>query len=419
MRSRAAETDSDVGGVVEHMPCGLPAVVLRPYPWEAGGSLGLNLVRLETLLWYPLLVLAAYGLTPRGAPRRALAFPVLASIGSVLVYASVEGNWELRSVIVGSRCGVPRCSRPSECRRSPHAAIAVRGSLLTLGVPLRSLADMALDSHPPRRTTIVAGVGGASWTETWQKRELLGAMVRRDFALRYKQTFIGAGWAVLQPLGLTLVLAVFFGRFVPNPVEGLPYAVFMLPAMVVWQFFSKALSMAGVSLSQNYEVVTKVFFPRLFLPFASIIAALVDLVCALAAAIVVMAAYRRGPGWAVVVAPVFIVVAIMAEVGVGAFFAAFDTRYRDFRHALPFVLQLWFFATPVVYSSATIPERYRWIYFLNPMAGAVEGFRWALLADVPTPSPRGLVLSGLVALVLMVLGLRYFRRAEGAIVDIL
>ncbi len=286
-------------------------------------------------------------------------------------------------------------------------------------MPVRSLANMALDPQSVRRTTIVAGVGGATWPETWRSRELLAAMVRRDFTLRYKQTLIGAGWAVLQPLGLTLVLAFFFGRFVPNPVAGLPYAVFMLPAMVVWQFFSKALSMAGVSLSQNYDVVTKVFFPRLYLPFASIIAAFVDLVCALGAAILVMAAYRRGPSWAVVLAPVFIIVAIMAAVGVSAFFAAFDARYRDFRHALPFVLQLWFFATPVVYSTSNIPQDYRWLYYLNPMAGAVEGFRWSLLADVPTPPPGGLILSGVVALVLMVGGLRYFRRSEGAIVDIL
>jgi lipopolysaccharide transport system permease protein len=278
---------------------------------------------------------------------------------------------------------------------------------------------MALDPHSPRLTRIVAGSGGASLAETWQSRELLAAMVRRDFTLRYKQTFVGAGWAVLQPLGLTLVLALFFGRFVPNPVAGLPYAVFMLPAMVVWQFFSKALSMAGVSLSQNYDVVTKVFFPRLFLPFASIIGAFVDLLCALAAAAAVMLVYQRGPSWAVVLAPLFIAVAIAAAVGFSVYFSAFDARFRDFRHALPFVLQLWFFATPVVYSSTNIPERYRPLYYLNPMAGAVEGFRWSLLADVPAPPLSGLVTSAVVAFLVMLFGVRYFRKAEGGIVDIL
>jgi lipopolysaccharide transport system permease protein len=278
---------------------------------------------------------------------------------------------------------------------------------------------MALDPHPPRRTTIVAGTGGATLAETWESRGLLSAMVRRDFTLRYKQTFVGAGWAVLQPLGLTLVLALFFGRFVPNPVAGLPYAVFMLPAMVIWQFFSKGLSMAGVSLSQNYDVVTKVFFPRLFLPFSALIAAFIDLLCALAAAAAVMLLYRRGPGWPVVLAPLFIGVAVAAAIGFSVFFSAFDARFRDFRHALPFVLQLWFFATPVVYSSTTIPQRYRGLYFLNPMAGAVEGFRWSLLADVPTPPIGGLLISAAVAVVVMLLGVRYFRRAEGSIVDIL
>jgi lipopolysaccharide transport system permease protein len=278
---------------------------------------------------------------------------------------------------------------------------------------------MALDSPPGYRTIIVAGAGGATWGETWRARELLVAMVRRDFTLRYKQTFVGAAWAVLQPLGLTLVLAVFFGRFVPNPVAGLPYAVFVLPAMVVWQFFAKGLSVGGVSLSQNYDVVTKVFFPRIFLPVASIIASMADFLCALLAAAVVMAFYGEGPGWAVVLAPCFVGIAIAACVGFAAFFAAFDARFRDFRLALPFVLQLWFFATPVVYSSTIISEQYRWIYFLNPMAGAVEGFRWSVLADVPTPEPRDLVLSALVAVAVMMVGLRHFRRVEGAIVDIL
>ena len=132
-----------------------------------------------------------------------------------------------------------------------------------------------------------------------------------------------------------------------------------------------------------------------------------------------MLVYQRGPGWPVVLAPVFIAVAIAAAVGFSVYFAAFDARFRDFRHALPFVLQLWFFATPVVYSSTNIPERFRPLYYLNPMAGAVEGFRWSLLADVPAPPVSGLVTSAVVAVLVMLLGLRYFRRAEGGIVDIL
>ena len=280
---------------------------------------------------------------------------------------------------------------------------------------------MAADAMLPaaRRTVIEANGGGASWGETWRSRELLRVMVWRDFTLRYKQTVVGAGWAVLQPLGLTAVFALFLGRLVPLPVQGLPYAVFMLPAMVLWQFFSKSLSLAGVSLSTNYETVTKVFFPRIYLPLAMIVGGLVDLAFALGATAIVMLVYTTGPGAAIVFAPLFLLVAVVAAFGFGVWFAAFDARFRDLRLALPFVLQLWFFITPVVYSSATIPFRFRWAYHLNPMAGAVEGFRWALLADVPRPATGGLALSALSGVVVMVSGVYYFRRAEGAIVDIL
>lgn len=282
---------------------------------------------------------------------------------------------------------------------------------------------LAAPAQPPgaaRHTEIIAGEGGASWRETWQSRELLRVMVWRDFTLRYKQTFVGAGWAILQPLGLTAVFAIFLGRIVSNPADGVPYALFVLPAMVLWQFFLKSVSLAGVSLSTNYDVVTKVFFPRLYLPLAMIVGGLIDLGFALIATCVVMIFYQDGPGAEIVYAPLFVVVAIVAAFGFGVWFAAFDARFRDLRLALPFLMQLWFFVTPVVYSTAvTIPERYRWAYYLNPMAGAVEGFRWAMLADVPAPDRGGLVLSALVAVVVMLTGVRYFRRAEGAIVDIL
>jgi lipopolysaccharide transport system permease protein len=253
----------------------------------------------------------------------------------------------------------------------------------------------------------------------WQSRELLRVMVWRDFTLRYKQTVVGASWAVLQPLGLTAVFAIFLGRLVPNPIPGLPYAVFVLPAMVLWQFFSKAVSMSGTSLSVNYDTITKVFFPRLYLPVSTTLGVLVDLAFGLLASIVVMIIYGEGPDAAVVFAPLFILLAIVSALGVGIWFAAFDARFRDLRLALPFVMQLWFFATPVVYSASTIPERYSWVYDLNPMAGAVEGFRWSMLADVPRPSLISLVSPALVAVVVMVTGIRHFRRGEGAIVDIL
>jgi lipopolysaccharide transport system permease protein len=286
---------------------------------------------------------------------------------------------------------------------------------------------MAADPNAPPvappaayRTEIIAGAGGASWRETWQSRELLRVMVWRDFTLRYKQTFVGAGWAILQPLGLTAVFAIFLGRIVPNPVGGLPYALFVLPGMVLWQFFLKSVSLAGVSLSTNYDVVTKVFFPRLYLPLAMIVGGLIDLGFALVATGIVMVAYQDGPGAEIVYAPLFVILAIVAAFGFGVWFAAFDARFRDLRLALPFLMQLWFFVTPVVYSAeVTIPHQYRWAYHLNPMAGAVEGFRWTMLADVPAPDPGGLVLSALVAVVVMLTGVRYFRRAEGAIVDIL
>ena len=276
-------------------------------------STSVRLARLEALLWYPLLILSIYGLFRGWSRRRWLGFPALSAGGIVLVYALTEGNigtafrhraeavWAVALfAALGAQTIADRRARPVDA--APQEP------------PVRSSADMvALNDSlspgeqsrpmPSRRTVIGAGAGGASWGETWRSRELLRVMVWRDFTLRYKQTFVGAGWAVLQPLGLTAVLAIFLGRLVPLPVTGLHYAAFMLPAMVLWQFFSKSLQVGGVSLSTNYDTVTKVFFPRIYLPLAMIAGGLIDFGFTLLATAFVLIFYQSGPGPALVLAP--------------------------------------------------------------------------------------------------------------------
>ena len=374
--------------------CGLPAVVLRPYPWERSGSLGLKLAQLEALLWYPLLALSLYGLTRAWPLRRTPRVPSarVGRIGARLRERRGQPRHRVPPPCrsdVGSR--VARCARRADDRRP--AATYPWSPLWRRACRYARRRTWRLTRIPLGATTIVAGSGGASSRRPGSRE----SSSPRWFAVTSRCATSRRSSARDGPCcsrsGSRSCSRSFFGRFVPNPVAGLPYAVFMLPAMVVWQFFSKALSMAGVSLSQNYDVVTKVFFPRIFLPLARSSPAFVDLLFALAAAAVVMLFYQRGPSWAVVLAPLFVLVAIAAAIGFSVFFAAFDARFRDLRLALPFVLQLWFFVTPVVYSSTTIPERYRWVVPPQPDGGRGRGLPMVPARGRPAPPAGGLVLS--------------------------
>ena len=251
----------------------------------------------------------------------------------------------------------------------------------------------------------------------WRYRELLVFYAVRDIKVRYKQTVLGAAWAVLQPLLTMVVFSIVFGRLAGLPSDGLAYPVFAFCGLLPWQLFSYALTQSSNCLIQDAHVLRAVYFPRLVLPFASVIAGLVDFVIAFAVLVLMMLAYGVTPGWAVLVLPVLVLLTVIASLAVGLWLSALNVQYRDVRYTIPFLVQLWLFATPVAYSSSLVPEEWRTVYGLNPMVGVVDGFRWALL-DAPAP-PLGMVLASVtVTMCLFMGGLYYFRRIERSFADI-
>lgn len=265
--------------------------------------------------------------------------------------------------------------------------------------------------EPPR------GVG-IDVRELWRFRELLFFLVWRDVKVRYKQTALGAAWAVLQPVVAMLIFTLVFGRFADIPSDGVPYAPFVFAGLLAWTYFGQALGTAGMSLVGNANLVTKIYFPRALIPTASVIAPLVDLVVAASALVVLLAWYGITPGLAVLLLPAFVLLAVATALGVGLLLAALTVRYRDVPFALPFLVQVWLFATPVVYPLSIVPEGWRPVFALNPMATVVEGFRWALL-DRGSPDIVVVATSISVALALLVGGLVYFTRFERTFADVI
>lgn len=253
--------------------------------------------------------------------------------------------------------------------------------------------------------------------EFWAYRELLYFLVWRDAKVRYKQTVLGAAWAVLQPFLTMVVFTVVFGRLAGVPSDGQPYALFTFAALVPWSYFGQSLSNAAASLVGN-RVIARVYFPRLLVPAASVITPLIDFGIALGVMFLLQLGwYRQWPSPNLLALPFFILLAAATAFAAGLWFAALNVKYRDVRFVLPFTLQFWMFATPIAYPASLVPERWRLLYGLNPMASVVEGFRWALLA---TPPP-GLMLAVSCVSVTVALwaGLAYFRRVEGTLVDVL
>ena len=251
--------------------------------------------------------------------------------------------------------------------------------------------------------------------EIWRFRDLLYFLTWRDLKVRYKQTALGVVWVVLQPLVMMLAFTVIFHRLGRMPSADVPYPLFALAALLPWQLFSRALTDAGHSLVANERLVTKVYFPRVLIPCATVLAALADFAIALLVLIGAMAFYGHAPTLAVLALPLFLLLALVAALGLGLWLSALDVRYRDVRYVIPFLTQLWFFATPIVYPARLVPEPWDVVYALNPMVGVVEGFRWALL-DTPPPS-ESVAISAAVATVMFVGGLIYFRRTERTFAD--
>jgi len=247
--------------------------------------------------------------------------------------------------------------------------------------------------------------------------DLLYFLVLRLVKVRYKQTFFGAGWAVLQPLIAMVAFTLVFGRLARLPSDGLPYAVFAYTALVPWTYFANTLTQASNSLVDNERMLTKVYFPRALLPLATVLAGLLDLAIAILVLFGLLAVYGLKVSTNVWALPAFLILAALSAFAIGLWLSALNVRYRDVRHAVPFLVQFWLFVTPVAYASSLVPERFRMWYGLNPMVGVVDGFRWALLGRPAAPEPAAV--SAIVILVLLVGGLSYFRRTERTFADII
>ncbi len=265
---------------------------------------------------------------------------------------------------------------------------------------------------PPSKWTAI------DWRELYQYRELLYFSIWRDIKVRYKQTALGAGWAVIQPFMTMVVFSIFFGRLAGLPSEGVPYPIFTYTALVPWTYFANALTQSSSSLVEQERVITKVYFPRLLVPLAPVVAGLLDLFISFFVLILMMLFYGITPTAAVLTLPLFILLAAATAFSVGIWLSAINVQYRDVRYTIPFIIQFWLFATPVAYSASLVPEYLRPLYGLNPMVGVVEGFRWALLGNRPAPGPL-LLVSVLVVIVLLVSGLFYFRRMEDSFADVI
>jgi lipopolysaccharide transport system permease protein len=253
--------------------------------------------------------------------------------------------------------------------------------------------------------------------DVWEYRELLYFLVWRDIKVRYKQTALGAAWAIMQPLFAMLVFSIFFGKLAKVPSDGLPYPIFAYTALLPWQLFAYALTESGNSLVANQQLIKKVYFPRLAIPLAAVLAGLVDFAIAFVVLLGMMLYYGIYPTVAIVTLPLFILFAVATALAVGLWFSALNVEYRDVRYTIPFLTQFWLFATPVAYPSSLVPEPWRAFYGLNPMAGVVEGFRWALLGKSGGMGSLMLV-SVLTVIVLLIGGLIYFRRMEKTFADL-
>jgi lipopolysaccharide transport system permease protein len=260
--------------------------------------------------------------------------------------------------------------------------------------------------------------------ELWRYRELLVLLAARDVRVRYKQTALGVAWAVIQPLFTMVVFTVFFGRLggMEERTGGVPYPLFVLAGLLPWQLFSYALTQASNSLVAEQRLITKVYFPRLVVPLAAVLSGVADFLVAFALVLLgvggyALAGHPPAVGWGLLAVPGLVLFAVLAALAVGLWLAALNVQYRDVRYTVPFLTQIWLFVTPIAYPSGLVPPHLRWAYGLNPMAGVVDGFRWALVGG-PAPDAGLMLASGAVVAVLLAGGLLYFRRLESTFADV-
>jgi len=251
----------------------------------------------------------------------------------------------------------------------------------------------------------------------WQYRELLYFLVWRDLKVRYKQTVIGIGWAVLQPFVTMVVFTVIFGKLVKVPSDGLPYPIFAYSALLPWNYFASALQRCVASVVGDAALVSKVYFPRLILPLAGTVSGFADFFVSFLLLLGMMAFYGLGVSWSALALPFLLLLALCSALAVGLWLSALNVRYRDVGHTIPFLMQVWMYASPIVYPVSMIPEKYRFMYSLNPMAGVIEGFRWALLGK-QSPDFSVMAVSTAVVLLLIIGGLIFFRNMERTFADV-
>lgn len=253
--------------------------------------------------------------------------------------------------------------------------------------------------------------------ELWRYRELLYFLTWRDIKIRYKQTALGVAWAVLQPLITMVIFSVIFGQLAKLPSDGIPYPVFSYAALLPWGLFSGALQRAGTSLVTNSNLITKVYFPRLVIPISAVAAGLVDFVISFIVLLGLMLFYKIMPTWMILAIPLFVLLAVLTALAVSLWLSALNVQYRDVQYMIPFLIQAWMYASPVAYSAGLIPTGpWRIIYGLNPLAGVIQGFRWALLGG--NPPDELMVVSVVMVILLLVSGLFYFRRMEKTFADV-
>jgi lipopolysaccharide transport system permease protein len=277
-----------------------------------------------------------------------------------------------------------------------------------------------IDKKPLRRTVIqpVNNWFGINLKELWDYRELFWILALREVQLRYRQTFLGVVWVILQPLLTTAIFTVVFGVLMKTPSDNVNYVLFAFVGLLPWSVFSQSLQRAGISLTREINLITKIFFPRIIIPIASAASTLVDFLVSLALMAILMVIYKVPVSINILTLPVLLFFSMLLSIGVGIIFAALNVYYRDFTYVLPFVIQVWMYASPLAYSSKLIPPSWTWIYDLNPLVGIINGFRWAVLGTTDFPL-RSLVYSITASIVILIIGLALFRRLERSFADVI
>jgi lipopolysaccharide transport system permease protein len=285
-------------------------------------------------------------------------------------------------------------------------------SVLNKAMPNSATTEFTLRIEPTR------GFFKLDLAAVWEYRELLYFLVWRDVKVRYKQTIIGAAWAILQPLMTMIIFTVIFGNFANIPSDGLPYSIFAYTALMPWNYFSQAISRGGMSLVGEANLIVKVYFPRLIIPIASVVAPLVDFFLSFLVLIVMIVWFGIVPGWHVLCLPVFLLLALMTGLAVVLWLSPLNVRYRDVGHTIPFLTQFWLYASPVAYPVSLVPEKWRLLYSLNPMVGVIEGFRWTLLGT-EAPAFGVIAVSAVMVIVLLSGGVVFFKRMERSFADVI